>query len=194
MAKRSLIVFALTLVLVTSAVPVRQVHGVLMTPEEVAMLDAASRDDAGQSKGDNTFVRVLKAPIKAIGRLFGVGKKDENKVERLSRKDVKKFESVGTAKVVDARTTGFEMPATAASATENASAVDPALAPARENLERGRALINSGNAADAIALLSTAVSADPKLHEGYSLLGVAYEMKGMRDRAFESLEKAVAAH
>ena len=192
MAKRSLIVFALTLVLVTSAVPVRHVHGVLMTPEEVAMLDAASRDDDGQSKGDNTFVRVLKAPIKAIGRLFGVGKKDENKVERLSRKDVKKFESVGAAKVVDARTTGFETPA-AASATENASPVDPALAPARENLERGRALINSGNAADAIALLSTAVSADPKLHEGYSLLGVAYEMKGMRDRAFESFEKAVKA-
>jgi hypothetical protein len=34
MVKRSLIVFALTLVLVTSAVPVRHVHGVLMTPEK----------------------------------------------------------------------------------------------------------------------------------------------------------------
>ena len=77
MKKRSLIVFALTLVLVTSAVPVRHVHGILMTPDEVATLDAASRDDDGQSKGDNTFVRVLKAPIKVIGRLFGVGKKDE---------------------------------------------------------------------------------------------------------------------
>ena len=41
MVKRSIIVFALTLVLVTSAVPVRHVHGVLMTPEEVAMLDAS---------------------------------------------------------------------------------------------------------------------------------------------------------
>jgi Tfp pilus assembly protein PilF len=192
MAKRSLIVFALTLVLVTSAVPVRQVHGVLMTPEEVAMLDAFSHDDDGQSKGDNTFVRVLKAPIKAIGRLFGVGKKDENKLERLSRKDVKKFESVGTAKVVDARTTGFETPG-AAPATESAPAVDPALASAQENLERGRAILNGGNANDAIGLLSTAVSANPKLHEAYSLLGVAYEMKGMRDRAFESFEKAVKA-
>src|SRR5689334_3893669 len=100
MAKRSLIVFALTLVLVTSAVPVRHVHGVLMTPEEVAMLDAASRNDDGQSKGDNTVVRVLKAPFKAIGRLFGLGK-NNNKIARLSEKDVKKFESVGTAKVVD---------------------------------------------------------------------------------------------
>lgn len=191
MAKRSLIVFALTLVLVTSAVPVRHVHGVLMTPEEVAMLDAASRDDDGQSKGDNSFVRVLKAPIKAIGRIFGLGKKDDNKLERLSRKDVKKFESVGAAKVVDARTTGFETPAPAA--TDNAPAADTALAPANENLERGRALLNSGNVNDAITALSTAVSTDPKLHEGYSLLGVAYEMKGLRDRAFESFEKALKA-
>lgn len=192
MAKRSLIVFALTLVLVTSAVPVRNVYGVLMTPEEVASLDAASYDGDGQSKGDNTFVRVLKAPIKVIGRIFGVGKKDDNKLERLSRKDVKKFESVGTAKVVDARTTGFETPE-AAAAAENAPAVDPALASAQVNLERGRALLNSGNANDAIGLLSSAVSAEPKLHEAYSLLGVAYEMKGMRDRAFESFEKAVKA-
>jgi Tfp pilus assembly protein PilF len=192
MTKRSLIVFALTLVLVTSAVPVRRVHGVLMTPEEVAMLDAASRNDDGQSKGDNTFVRVLKAPIKAIGRLFGVGKKDDDKLQRLSRKDVKKFESVGAAKVVDARTTGFETPA-APSATENARAADVALAPALENLERGRALLNSGNAGDAITLLSTAVSTDPKLHEAYNLMGVAYEMKGLRDRAFESFEKALKA-
>ncbi len=192
MVKRSLIVFALTLVLVTSAVPVRHVHGVLMTPEEVAILDAASRDDDGQSKGDNTFVHVLKAPIKAIGRLFGVGRKDEGKPERLSRKDVKKFESVGAAKVVDARTTGFEMPAAAAApATENAPVVNAAQAPAQENLERGRALINSGNATDAITVLSTAVATDPTLHEAYSLMGVAFEMKGLRDRAFESFEKAL---
>ena len=192
MAKRSLIVFALTLVLVTSAVPIPRVQGVLMTPEEVAMLNAASRDDAGQSKGENTFVRVLKAPIKAIGRIFGLGKKDDNKLARLSQKDVKKFESVGTAKVVDARTTGFETPA-AAPATENAPAANAALAPAQQNLERGRALLNSGNTTDAITVLSTAVAADPKLHEAYNLMGVAYEMKGLRDRAFESFEKALKA-
>ena len=188
MAKRSLIVFALTLVLITSAVPVSRVHGVLMTPDEVAKLDAASRDAEDKAKGDNTFVRVLKAPIKAIGRLFGVGKNDDNKPQRLSRKDVKKFETVGAAKVVDARTTGFETPM-----TETVAAADAALAPAQENLERGRALLNGGNATDAITVLSTAVSVDPKLHEAYSLMGVAYEMKGLRDRAFESLEKAVKA-
>jgi Flp pilus assembly protein TadD len=195
MVKRSIIVVALTLVLVTSAVPVRQVHGVLMTPAEVAMLDAASKKDDGQSKGDNTFVRVLKAPFKAVGRLFGFGgKKDDSKLERLSRKDVKKFESVGTTRTIDARATGFETPAAPATAPEAAAAaVNPALSSAQENLERGRSLLNSGNVNDAIAALSTAVSTDPKLHEGYSLLGVAYETKGMRDRAFESFEKALKA-
>lgn len=192
MVKRSLVVVAVTLALVTSAVPVRRVSGVLMTPDEVAKLDAASRDAEDQAKKrDNTFVRVLKAPIKAIGRLFGVGKDDDGKPQRLSRKDVKKFESVGAAKVVDARTTGFETPA--AGASENITAADAALAPAQANLERGRALLKSGNAADAITVLSTAVSTDPSLHEAYSLMGVAYEMKGLRERAFESLEKAVKA-
>ncbi|HEU0253623.1 MAG TPA: tetratricopeptide repeat protein, partial [Pyrinomonadaceae bacterium] len=47
------------------------------------------------------------------------------------------------------------------------------------------------NVNEAIAYLSTAASADPKLHEAHNLLGVAYEMKGMRERAFESLEQAV---
>jgi len=193
MLKRSLIVASLTLVLVISAVPTRPVHGVLMTPEEVAMLDAASQDVVdSQSKGGNTFVRVLKAPFKAIGRVFGLGgKKDDTKLERLSRKDVKKFESVGAAKVVDARTSGFGSPAD--QTAENVAPVDPSLAPPQENLERGRALLKSGKVNDAIAVLSTAVTSDPKLHEAYNLLGVAYETKGMRDRAFESFEKALKA-
>lgn len=195
MLKRSLIVIALTFVLVTSAVPIPRVHGVLMTPEEVAMLDASSVN-AGhdKSKDDNAFVRALKAPFKAVGRLFGLGKNDDKKIERLSRKDVKKFESVGTTRTIDARTTGFETPAAPATTAETAAAapaVNPALSPAQANLERGRALLNSGNVNDAIAVLSTAVSTDPKLHEGHSLLGVAYEMKGLHDRALESFENAL---
>ena len=194
MLKRSLIVASLTLVLVISAVPIRPVSGVLMTPEEVAMLDAASKDASkDQAKSDNTFVRVLKAPFKAIGRIFGIGgDKDDSRPQRLSRKDVKKFETVGADKIVDARTTGFES-ATTAPAAENASTAPPTAAAPQENLERGRALLNSGNLNDAIAVLSTAASSDPKLHEAYSLLGVAYEAKGMRDRAFESFEKALKA-
>ncbi|HEU4510871.1 MAG TPA: tetratricopeptide repeat protein [Pyrinomonadaceae bacterium] len=187
MLKRTLIVLSLTFVLVGSALPLPNVAGRLMTPDEAAMLDTTSQD-AGESKrkGDNTFVRVLKFPIKSIGKLFGVGNKDDKKLQRLSRKDVEKFESVGASKVVDARTA--QTPATPG---DNAPAVNPALATAQENLERGRASLNSGNFNDAIAALSTAASSDPKMHEAHSLLGVAYESKGMRDRAFKSLEAAV---
>src|SRR5215208_5792700 len=115
MFKRSAIVALLTLVLVTSAVPIRPVKGVLMTPAEVAMLDASSKDADNQSKGDSTFVRVLTFPFKAIGRLFGAGKKDDSKLQKVSRKDLKKFESVAANKVVDARTAD----AAAAQAPEN---------------------------------------------------------------------------
>ncbi|HET9710737.1 MAG TPA: tetratricopeptide repeat protein [Pyrinomonadaceae bacterium] len=188
MFKRTVIVLSL-LVLVTSAMSVPKVRSVLMTPDEEVMLEAASQDvEKSESKGGNKFIGALKFPFKAIGRIFGAGK-DDKKPQRLSRKDVEKFEAVGMTKVIDARTAND-----AASAKEpeaNVTMADPAAASAQENLERGRALLNSGNVNDAIALLSTAVSRNPNLHEAYNLLGVAYEAKGMRDRAFESLKKAV---
>ena len=187
MLKRTLIVLAVTFVLVASALPLPNVAGMLMTPDEAATLEPTSQDrDERKSKGDNTFVRVLKFPVKSIGRLFGIGNKDNRKPQRLSRKDVEKFESVGTSKVIDARTAEAT-----ANSTDNVPALNPALATAQENLARGRASLNSGNLNDAIAALSTAVTTDAKLHEAHSLLGVAYEAKGMRDRAFKSLETAV---
>jgi Tfp pilus assembly protein PilF len=159
----------------------------LMTPDEIATLDGTSQDaDEGKPKGGNKFVRVLKFPIKSIGRIFGIGNKDDKKLQRLSRKDVEKFESVAASKVIDARTTQ-----TGATPADNVPAMNPGLATAQQNLERGRASLNGGNINDAIAALSTAASSDPKLHEAHSLLGVAYEAKGMRDRAFKSLETAV---
>ncbi|HEX5883110.1 MAG TPA: tetratricopeptide repeat protein, partial [Pyrinomonadaceae bacterium] len=172
-------------------VPGPMVRGVHITPEEEAMLDLTSQDvEKSESKGGNKLVSVLKFPVKAIGRLFGVGgKKDNNKLQKLSRKDVEKFETVGMSKVIDARTA-----AEAASAAEPEASVvmsDPAEASAQENLERGRALLNSGNVNDAITMLSSATVKSAKLHEAHNLLGVAYEAKGMRSRAFESLQKAV---
>jgi tetratricopeptide (TPR) repeat protein len=188
MFKRTVIVLSL-LVLVTSAMSVPKVRSVLMTPDEEVMLETASLDaQKAESKSGNKFVSVLKAPFKAIGRLFGAGK-DDKKLQRLSRKDVEKFEAVAMTKVIDARNAND-----AASAKEpeaNVTMADPAAASAQENLDRGRALLNSGNVNDAIAMLSNAVSRNPNLAEAYNLLGVAYEAKGMRDRAFESLQKAV---
>jgi tetratricopeptide (TPR) repeat protein len=188
MFKRTVIVLSL-LVLVTSAMSVPKVRSVLMTPDEEVMLETASQDaQKAESKSGNKFVSVLKAPFKAIGRLFGAGK-DDKKLQRLSRKDVEKFEAVAMTRVIDARNAND-----AASAKEpeaNVTMADPAAASAQENLDRGRALLNSGNVNDAIAMLSNAVSRNPNLAEAYNLLGVAYEAKGMRDRAFESLQKAV---
>jgi tetratricopeptide (TPR) repeat protein len=188
MFKRTVIVLSL-LVLVTSAMSVPKVRSVLMTPDEEVMLETASQDaQKAESKSGNKFVSVLKAPFKAIGRLFGAGK-DDKKLQRLSRKDVEKFEAVAMTKVIDARNAND-----AGSAKEpeaNVTMADPAAASARENLDRGRALLNSGNVNDAIAMLSNAVSRNPNLAEAYNLLGVAYEAKGMRDRACESLQKAV---
>lgn len=188
MFKRTVIVLSV-LVLVTSAMSIPRVQGVLMTPDEDATLEATSQEvGKSESKDGNNFVRALKFPFKAIGRLFGGGKKDK-KLQRLSRKDVEKFEAVGMTRVIDARTVNEA--ASAADPNADVAMSDPTRASAQVNLERGRALLNSGNVNDAIAFLSSAASRDPKLHEAFNLLGVAYEAKGMRDRAFESLEKAV---
>jgi Flp pilus assembly protein TadD len=118
----------------------------------------------------------LKAPFKAIGRLFGAGRKTRTKLQRLSRKDVKKFESVGARKSL---TRALPVSKRPRALRER----DPAMPRSRRagNLERGRALLNSGNATTRSQVLSTAVSTDPTLHEAYNLLGVAYEMKGLRE-------------
>lgn len=188
MFKRTVIVLSL-LVLVTSAMSIPKVRGVLMTPDEEAMLEAASQEvEKSEKKGGNKFVGALKFPFKAIGRIFGAGKNNDKKLERLSRKDVEKFEAVGMTRVIDARTAEEE---STKDSESNVAMADPARVSAQKNLDRGRALLNSGNVNDAITFLSTAATSDPKMHEAYNLLGVAYEAKGMRDRAFESLQKAV---
>src|SRR5688500_1038224 len=101
MLKRTLIVVTLTLALVTTALPVQSVHSVLMSETDLAILnakDASAREGASatefateyernQTREGNSFVRALKAPFKALGRLFGGGKKKENRIERMSEKD-----------------------------------------------------------------------------------------------------------
>ena len=94
---RSLLVLFLVPILVLATQPVRSVYAVVMTPEELATLNSSDAPDGvGKSEDDgNGFVRALKAPFKAISRLFGGGKKnDDGKLERISKKDLKKFESV----------------------------------------------------------------------------------------------------
>lgn len=146
-------------------------------PDAIVLEDSGS--EAGSTtvepkKKGNKVVKVLTAPFKAFGRLFGGGK-DENKIERMTEKDAERFESVAVTRVEDARTS--KRVSTASSA--------------REHLEAGREFLVSGAYSEAISELSTAVSLDPKLTEAHNLLGVAFDKKGFGDRAKDSFERAV---
>ena len=127
-------------------------------------------------KGGNRFARFFKAPFKAVGKIFA-GDKDEGKVARLTEKDAAKFESVGTMRVNDSRS------------SDEAKAKPSGNA--RDHLASGRSLLSLGRVNEAIAELSLAVSLDPRLSEAHSLLGLAYDRKGLPERAKESYERAM---
>jgi len=197
MLRHFLIVMALGLMLLLVAEPIQSVHGVLMTPSEVEMTNPAPEPSNTSGKTGNVFIRVLKAPFKAIGRLFGAGKDD--KLHRLSEKDAKKFETTGLVRVVDARIA--PAPSSASPAIQpdtSASVATPPNADANETLalqrlESGRKFLNNGQLNEAISELSTAASLNPKLAEAHNLLGVAYESKGLRDLAIKSFQVALKA-
>jgi Flp pilus assembly protein TadD len=192
MLKRVLVAMSVALALTAASIPLT-VHSISMTPAEIAGMNAANAAAAGSvsvsggfgENRDNVFVRVLKAPFKAIGKLFGHGNK--NKLERLSEKDVKKFEKSEVTRVVDART-----PAVTPPADDTATAPVPAdpEAAAMAHLDRGQELLNSGNVNEAIAELSQAVALNHKLARAHNLLGVAYNQKNMPDMALDAFKKA----
>jgi Flp pilus assembly protein TadD len=185
MLKSPIRILLLTVAMMFAVQPLQSVHGILLSRLELATIDApdtatsANRQD-GQSKG---LLSALKAPFKAIGRLFGGGKKNPNKIERISEKDIKKFESAQANRVDN------PAPVTSASQAEPANSNIPSSAV--EHLEKGRALLNAGNLNAAITELSTAASLDPKLSEAHTLLGVAYDRKGLSDLARQSFEVAM---
>ncbi len=144
-------------------------------PDVNAIEDSgSSAGTMNEKKGGNKVVKVLAAPFKAFGRLFG--RNNDRKIERMSEKDAEKFESVGVARVEDARTV---------------EAKKLTSTTAKEHLLAGREYLLSGRTNEAISELSTAASLDPKLTEAHNLLGVAYDQKGMGERAKESYERAV---
>ncbi|MEP6743456.1 MAG: tetratricopeptide repeat protein [bacterium] len=153
------------------------------TTEREGDTDANAIEDSGslagnakeQKKGGNKVVKVLAAPFKAIGRLFGHG--DDHKLRRMTEKDAEKFASVGVERVEDV--------------LNPAQAKINATASAKEHLASGRSYLQEGRINEAIAELSTAASLDPKLTEAHNLLGVAYDKKGLAERARDSYERAV---
>lgn len=203
MFKRMFVVVAISLALVVSALPLCTVHAILMTDDEVEMLEAESVetfddvDDGTPRKKGNTFTRVVKAPFKAIGRLFGAGKKDDNKISRMREKDAKQFESAPLTRVIDARMIAPEQTATKPAIDrtnldlETISDEEKRKLEAREQLAFGRQLLNSGDLNGAITVLSSALTLNPKLRDAHNLMGVAYESKGLRNLAFKSFELAL---
>lgn len=194
MFRRILVSSTLVVVLVIAGVPVWTGTSVAKRFDwtALALNDAAATAetnynetetyDAAQKKQGNGFVRALGAPFRAISRLFGGGKKNDHQAKRITEKDAAKFESAKMTRVKDA--TLETPPATTKSTTSS---------PANDHLQRGRELLNAGNLNEAIAELSTAASHGSKSGEANNLLGMAYESKGLRDRALKSFEAAVHA-
>jgi Tfp pilus assembly protein PilF len=100
----------------------------------------------------------------------------DRKIERMTEKDAEKFASVGVSRVDDARTVDAKK---LVSTT------------AKEHLEAGREYLMNGRINEAVAELSTAASLDPKLSEAHNLLGVAYDQKGLAERAQDSYKRAI---
>ena len=147
-------------------------------PDAIVLEDSgveAGNADQPKKKGGNKVVKVLTAPFRAFGKLFGGD--DTNKITRMTEKDAERFESVGVTRIEDARHQSVKR--------------DTSSASAREHLEIGRQFLLDGNYNEAVSELSLAVSLDSKLSEAHSLLGVAYDKKGFADRAKDSFERAV---
>lgn len=178
----------------------------VLSDSEVMVLSETTEGEPQQrletkKKDGNGFVKVVTFPFRAVGRLFGAGrKKDDTKLEKMSKKDAKRFESVGLTRVVDARTAPTTDPAATTIDPTNPTdiaflnsldAKEAKKAQARAQLERGREQFNAKDINGAINSLSNAASLDPELWDAHNLLGIAYEIKGLRSKALDSLEAAL---
>jgi Tfp pilus assembly protein PilF len=180
MNKRRIIAFLIAFVMTIAVTAMWSASTIQREGDPDAIVLEDSGSEAGtstqQKKGGNKVVKVLAAPFKAFGRLFGGGN-DEKKLRRMTEKDAEAFASVGVERVEDTRTPEAKKVTLSGSA--------------KQHLEAGREALLAGRFNEAIAELSTAVSLDSKLTEAHNLLGVAYDKKGFGDRAKESFEKAV---
>lgn len=139
----------------------------------------AAATEAPKKKG-NRFARMFKAPFKAVGKLFGGGDDKNKGVARLNEKDAARFQSVGVLRVEDRQS------ADASAAISGGTSIT-----ARDHLNEGRAMLEAGRYNDAVTSLSRATSLDPKLSQAHSLLAVAFDRKGLHDRAREHYERAI---
>ncbi len=178
MSKRRLLAILIALVVTVGVTAMWSASTIVREGDADANAIEDSGSPAGNTsehKGGNKVVKILAAPFKAFGRLFS--HKDDNRLQRMTEKDAEKFQSVGVSRVDDSRTPQPNRLAVANSA--------------KEHLANGRSYLLNGQLNEAISELSTATSLDPKLTEAHNLLGVAFDKKGLADRAKESYERAV---
>ena len=167
-------------------------------PLEEAVVDVDADFNADQNedsvgepkkKKGNGFVRAISAPFRAFGRLFSGGsKKNEQQAKRSSSKDAPKFEAVRVMRIKDARS---ESQAPGQHAASGQQPSDSAAAQPNAFLQRARELISAGDLDGAIAELSTLASLNSSDAEVHNLLGIAFEGKGLRNKALQSFQAAV---
>jgi len=180
--RRVLIIFA-TFALAVSATALWDAQGDERDGDTSTNVVAASGAEAGSDakaatkKKGGIFGKIFKAPFKAVGKLFGREGDDNKGLARITEKDAERFQSAGVLRVEDRDNARPEPPAEGGGA--------------RDYLERGRALLEEGRLNDAIDQLSRAASLDPKLSQAHSLLAVAYDRKGLHDRAEDSYKRAI---
>ena len=61
--------------------------------------EAGAESPAPKKKGGGLFGKILKAPFKAVGKIFG--RDDDGRLARMSEKDAEKSESTGVVRVED---------------------------------------------------------------------------------------------
>ena len=180
MNTRRVIIIFVTFALLVSATALWDVSGDERDGDTAANVVASAGSEAGpdasapKKRGGGLFGKILKAPFKAVGKLFG---KDDGRVARMTEKDAEQFESTGVVRVEDRDNRRPE--------------VKDGGGDARDYLGRGRALLEEGRLNEAIAELSRAASLDPKLSQAHGLLAVAYDRKGLHERAEDSYRRAI---
>jgi len=137
-------------------------------------------ENGGTGKG-NSFVSALGAPFRAIGRMFR-GKGNNQQPRRISQKEAAKFESSGVARINDAQSPP-SVPAPELAALSQSEF--------ESHLQRGRQLLVAGDLNGSVSELWVALCIKPKSAEVNNLLGIAYESKGLRNRALQAFEVAV---